>query len=203
MKLSPGTALNDSKRQAALEDLLNGISEDEDANHATPSQPKAPKLQFSSTDLSLEQKSCQEGHPKERNNTEIPFNMVALEQGGFSRPPAGRVLSPTADSSSGKHVTQEEECSKDLFGGRDVDEDFQKQDMIGSGEVKKWPDSGFSFNFAKDELNDTMTTDNSFSFFGGGDCKSPEKKGDGGDFFLNFGADDDDNMGKDGGFSFF
>ena len=37
MKLSPGTALNDSKRQAALEDLLNGISEDEDANHATPS----------------------------------------------------------------------------------------------------------------------------------------------------------------------
>ena len=184
MKLSPAPALNDSdnKGEAALEDLRRGISHDKNANHAVPSLPKAPRLQLSSPELYQEQKSCQDGN----------FNMADLEREGPFKPPAERVSSPNADNSNVNHGTQEA-CNKNLFGGGDVTKDSNKQGMFGGGHAD------FSFNFDKDE----SLNDNSFSFFGGGgDCKSPEGKGDG-DFFLNLGDDDGNKMEEGGGFNLF
>merc|ERR1719234_1258558 len=168
LKLSPGTALNDSKREAAMKEMLDGISQEE--NHAVPSLPKAPRLQLSSPALSPVEKTCPEGHisPKESRSVPIPFNISELAQGEVLKSAAKEVTSPPTASSNANQVGQEaSSASRDLFGGGDA---------------------GFGFNFGADESKDT-----SFSFFGAtGGCKSPEQEEKGGEqFFLNFGGGDD------------
>merc|ERR1719234_2246125 len=177
LKLSPGTALNDSKREAALKEMLDGISQEE---NAVPSLPKAPRLQLSSPALSPAEKTCPEGHvsPKDRSSVAIPFNIAELAQDGALKSTAKEVTSPSA-STGGIQVGQEaSSASRELFGGGDA---------------------GFGFNFGADESKDT-----SFSFFGAtGGCKSPEQEKEGGGFFLNFGGGDDKMEQEEGGWNFF
>ena len=99
--------------------------------------------------------------------------MAGLEQHGLNQ-----VASPPA-SSSAIAVTQDSpSASKDLFGGGDA---------------------GFGFNFGAD---DTCDTEKSFSFFGGGTCKSPEQGEKDGGFFLNFGDGGGDKVEEGGGWNF-
>ena len=50
----------------------------------------------------------------------------------------------------------------------------------------------------------SSTTETSFSFFGNGDCKSPEQEEKDGEFFLNLGGGDDgDKMKEEGGWNIF
>jgi len=179
-KLSPGTALNDSKREAAMKEMLDGISQEE--NHAVPSLPKAPRLHLSSHALSPGERACPEGHtsPKESRSVPIPFNISELAQGGALKSAAKEVTSPPNTSTGANQVVQEtSSASRELFGGGDA---------------------GFGFNFGADESKDT-----SFSFFGAaGGCKSPEQEKEGGEaFFLNFGGGDDKMEEGEGGWNFF
>ena len=102
--------------------------------------------------------------------------MADLEQDEALKPAAKEVASLPNDSSSANQVTQKDSsASKDLFGGGDT---------------------GFGFNFGAD----TSITETSFSFFGNGDCKSPEEE-EGGEFFLNLGGGDDKM--EEGGWNIF
>ena len=176
LKLSPGTALNDSKREAALKELLDGISQEQDV---VPSLPKAPRLQLLPPNLPSEENSLKEScvSPKDRTSEAISFNMADLDQGGPKV-----VASSPAGSSNAIPVTKESSsASKDLFGGRDT---------------------GFGFNFGADtSLCDD--SEKSFSFFGAGGCKSPEQGEKGGEFFLNIGGDGGDKMEEEGGWNLF
>ena len=178
LKLSPGTALNDSKREAALKEMLDGISQEE---NVVPSLPKAPRLQLSSPALSPVEKTCPEDHlsPKDRKSVTVPFNIAELEQDGASKSAAKKVTSPPTDSSGANQVGQEaSSASRDLFGGGDA---------------------GFGFNFGANESRD----DSSYSFFGNGGCKSPEQEEKGGEFFLNFDGGDDKMEEEEGGWNLF
>ena len=100
-----------------------------------------------------------ESHVSPKNRNEaISFNMADLEQGG----PKQVATTPGAGSSVIPVTQQSSSPTKALFGGGDT---------------------GFGFNF-----NDSCNTERSFSFFGGGDCKSPEKGDTEEGFFLNFGG---------------
>jgi len=174
LNMSPGSELS-SKREVALKELLGGtLQEQEQA--LLPSLPKAPRLQLPLSSFPSEERSLEESDisPKERRNKAISFNMADLEQDVPKQ-----VASPPA-SSSAIAVTQDSpSASKDLFGGGDA---------------------GFGFNFGAD---DTCDTEKSFSFFGGGTCKSPEQGEKDGGFFLNFGDGGGDKVEERGGWNFF
>ena len=193
LKLSPGTALNDSKREAAFQDLLDGISQEQvktifmhiqtgkciqyKLQAAVPSLPKAPRLQLSSATLPSEGKSLTESHvsPYKQTNGAISSNLADLEQGGSKQgttPPASSSAIPVGNESSS--------ANKNLFGGEDV--------------------GGFGFSFGAD---DTCDTEQSFSFFGGGGCKSPEQEEKEGGFFLNLGGGGDGKMEEESGWNLF
>merc|ERR1719234_1282589 len=106
LKLSPGTALNDSKREAAMKEMLDGISQEE--NRAVPSLPKAPRLKLSSPALSPVEKNCPEGHvsPKDRSSVAIPFNLAELAQGEALKSAAKEVTSPPSTTSGANQVVQ-------------------------------------------------------------------------------------------------
>merc|ERR1719341_1828853 len=114
LKLSPGTALNDSKREAALKDLMAGISQEQEES-AVPSLPKAPRLQLSSPTNTSEGKSLKESpaSPKNRTDEAISFNMADLEQGG----PKQVATPPDAGSSAMRERKEPSSPIKDLFGG--------------------------------------------------------------------------------------
>ena len=175
LKLSPGTALNDSKREAALKEMLDGISQEE---NAAPSVPKAPRLQLSSPALSPVEKTCPEGHisHKESRSVAIPFNLAELAQGEVLKSAVKEVNSPPTARSNANQVVQEaSSASRELFGGGHA---------------------GFGFNFGADDL--------SFSFFGAtGGCKSPEQEEKEGAFFLNFDGGDVKMEQEEGGWNFF
>ena len=133
-----------------------------------PSLPKVPKLQLSSPTIPSEGISHKEpiACPKNQTNEAIPFNMADLQQSGSKQ-----VATPPATGSSAVQMSQESSSpSKDFFGGGDT---------------------GFGFNFAP---NDSCDTEQSFSFFGNGGCKSPEQGEKEGSFFLNFGGGGDEKM---------
>ena len=99
--------------------------------------------------------------------------MDDLEQGGSKQvttPPASSSAIPVGQESSSASA------NRNLFGSEDV--------------------GGFGFNFG---ANDTCDTEQSFSFFGGGDCKSPEEGEKEGEFFLNFGGGGEDKMEEESG----
>jgi len=172
LKLSPGTALNDSKRESAYQELLDGISQEQEQTAVVPSLPKAPRLQLSSPAIPSEEKSLQESHlsPKNRTNEAISFNMADLEQGGPKQ-----VAAPGGAGSGAIPDAQEPSSpTKGPFGGGDT---------------------GFGFNF-----NDSCNTER--SFFGGGDCKSPEKGEKEEGFFFNFGGGDE-KMEEESAWNFF
>merc|ERR1719341_99905 len=175
LKLSPGTALNDSKREAALKDLMAGISQEQEES-AVPSLPKAPRLQLSLSTNTSEGKSLKESpaSPKNRTDESISFNIADLEQGG----PKQVATPPDAGSSAMRERKEPSSPIKDLFGGGDT---------------------GFGFIFGAD---DSCETERSFSFFGGGGCKSPDKGEKEGTFFLNFGGGDE-KMEEESAWNFF
>ena len=169
LKLSPGTALNDRKREAAMKEMLDRISQEE--NCAVPSLPKAPRLHLSSQVLSPVEKTCPEGHisPKERTSVQIPFNIAELAQDGALKSAASEVTSPPSANQVGQEASS---TSRDW-------------DIFGGG------DAGFSFNFDADESKDTSFSFFDFDFDATGGCKSPEQEEKGGEeFFLNFGGGD-------------
>ena len=139
-----------------------------------PSLPKAPRLQLSSPITHPNREESDVSH-KDQTNEAISFNVADLKQGE-----AKKVASPTPPAgSSAIPVPQESSSSsKNLFGGGDT---------------------SFGFNFG---ANDSCDTEQSFSFFGGGGCKSPEKGEEGG-FFLNFGGGGDEKMEEESGWNFF
>ena len=86
----------------------------------------------------------------------------------------GEIFIPVGQESSSASA------NKNLFGSEDV--------------------GGFGSNFGAD---DTCDTKQSFSFFGGGDCKSPEEGEKEGEFFLNFGGGGDVKMEEESGWNLF
>ena len=139
-----------------------------------PSLPKAPRLQLSSPITHPSREESVVSH-KDQTNEAISFNVADLKQGESKK-----VASPTPPpGSSAIPVPQESfSPSKNLFGGGDT---------------------SFGFNFG---FNDSCDTEQSFSFFGGGGCKSPEKGEEGG-FFLNFGGGGDEKMEEESVWNFF
>ena len=139
-----------------------------------PSLPKAPRLQLSSpiTHPSVEESVVSH---KDQANEAIFFNVADLKQGE-----AKKAASPTPPAGSSVIPVSKESSSpsKNLFGGGDTN---------------------FGFNFG---FNDSCDTEQSFSFFGGGGCKSPEKGEEGG-FFFNFGGGEDEKMDEESGWNFF
>ena len=175
LQLSPGTALNDSKREAALKDLLADSQEE----HFSRS-PKAPRLDPKSPDREI----CQvDGDGAEKiANVSVPFNIAELERPGNLKP------DDLPTSSSCGEVFNDGQASKE---GSVASKDF-----FGAG-----GDDGFNFNF----VGNDSTADNSFSFFGsgGGDVQSPDKEEKNGDFFLNFGVGEGDKVEEESVWNFF
>ena len=177
LQLSPGTALNDSKREAALKDLLADSQEE----HFSRS-PKAPRLDPQSPGREI----CQvDGDGAEKMaNVSVPFNIAELERPGNLKPDD---LPTSSSFAEGAAIFNDGQASKE---GSVASKDF-----FGAG-----GDDGFNFNFGDNSL-----AEESFSFFGGGggDAKSPDKEEKNDNFFLNFDGGEGDKEEEGSGWNFF
>ena len=174
LQLSPGTALNDSKREAALKDLLADSQEE----HFSRS-PKAPRLDPKSPEREI----CQvDGDCAEKiANVSVPFNIAELERPGNLKPDD----LPTSSS-----------CAEGFNDGRASKEgSVASKDFFGAG-----GDDGFNFNFGDNSLAEESF---SFFGGGGGDAKSPDKEEKNDNFFLNFDGGEGDKEEEGSGWNFF
>ena len=174
LQLSPGTALNDSKREAALKDLMADSQEEH-----FPRSPKAPRLDPKSPERDI----CQvDGDGAEKiGNVSVPFNIAELEQPGNLKPDGLPTSSSCAEGFNDGQASKEGSvASKDFFGAGG--------------------DDGFIFNFGDNSLAEESF---SFFGGGGGDAKSPDKEEKNDNFFLNFGGGEGDKEEEGSGWNFF
>jgi len=144
LQLSPGTALNDSMREAALKDL----TADSQGEYFSRF-PKAPRLDPKSPEREI----CQvDGDGAEEiANVSVPFNIADLEQPGNLKPDGLLTSSSCAPSSNDGQASKEGSvASKDSFGAGG--------------------DDGFIFNFGDNSLAEESF---SFFGGGGGDAQFP------------------------------
>ena len=100
IQLSPGTALNDSKREAALKDLMADSQEEHFSRF-----PKAPRLDPKSPEREI----CQvDGDGAEKiGNVSVPFNIAELEQPGNLKPDGLPTFSSCAEGFNDGQASKE------------------------------------------------------------------------------------------------
>merc|ERR1719474_1405153 len=117
LKLSPGTSVNDNKREAALKDLLADSSRSREEN--LPSLPKAPRLELRSP----ERDTCEVDRDGAQGaNFSVPFSIPELKQ--------HRSLKPDDLPTSSSRVASSN------------DDQVPREGFFGGG-----GDDGFNFNF--------------------------------------------------------